>query len=88
MKSASNPNRMNLLFTRKYCSDINLLTQNIIDNLPGEYKTQLELSVCQLAPFNSTLDSSQKQSLAQCRDKLLNNGEQEIVHYLNKILSS
>jgi hypothetical protein len=79
---------MNLLFTKKYCSDINLLTQNIIDNLPGEYKTQLELSLTQLAPLNSNLDNKQKQTLTQCRDKLLVNGEKEIVHYLNKILSS
>lgn len=88
MKQISCPNRMNLLFTKKYCSDINLLTQNIIDGLPGEYKNQLELSVSQLTPLNANLDNKQKQILANCRDKLFNSGEQETAHYLSKILYS
>ena len=80
------PSRMNLLFAKKYCSDINLFTQNIVDGLPGEYKNQLELSVSQLAPLNSNLNSSQKQILARCRDKLLDRGEMETAYFLGKIL--
>jgi hypothetical protein len=80
------PRRMNLLFAKKYCSDINLFTQNILDGLPGEYRNQLELSASQLAPFNSNLNTSQKQILARCREQLINRGEHETAYYLEKIL--
>lgn len=87
MKNLSNPNRLNLLFTKKYCSDINLLTQNIVDGLPGEYKYQLEMSVNRLVPLNTSLNEVQKTSLGRCKDKLEQNGERELGYRLGKVLA-
>ena len=87
MKKFSNPN-FTLLATRKYCSDINMLTGNIIDELPGEYKSQFEVSVNRLASLNFDLNENQKSSLLRCKTKLLSKGENELSGYLSKVLTS
>jgi hypothetical protein len=75
-----------LRYTKKFCSDINLLTHNIVAGLPGDYKDQLRLSVGNLMPMGSTLDANQKKSLSECRDKLIKNGECELGDDLSQLL--
>lgn len=86
MRTISNPNRFSLLYTRKFCSDINLLTRNIVGELPGDYKNQLKVSVGNLMPLGQTLDTKQKQVLAKCRDQLLMKGEEELSGDISRLL--
>lgn len=85
MKSLSLPSR-NLMCTKKYCSDINLLTKNIIDELPGEYELQLKLVANQLKPLNSSLSYDQKQLLSKCRENLFISGKTDLVDDLDRLI--
>jgi hypothetical protein len=63
-----------------------LLTNNIVGGLPGDYKSQLKVSVGNLIPLGQTLDVKQKQVLANCRDKLLLGGEEELSGDISRLL--
>lgn len=86
MRTLSNPNRYSLLYTKKFCSDINLLTHNILGGLPGDYRDQLKISIGNLKPLGPTLDTKQKEILSSCRDKLSYEGEDELSDDLGQLL--
>lgn len=86
MKTLSNPNRMNFRYTRKFCSDINLLTNNIISGLPGNYKEQFRTSVEHLSPLGESLDTKEKSVLHNCKEQLILSGETDLVRELSRLL--
>lgn len=86
MKTLSRPNRIQLIYTKKFCSDINFLTQNIMSDLPGEYKNQLQFSIERLVPHSEALDHKEKTILRSCRRRLSEIGETELSENFDKLL--
>lgn len=86
MRVISKPNRSNLLYIKKFCSDINLLTGNIVGDLPGDYRQQLEASVQQLSILRESLGDRDKTVLNNCRNQLRMKGEHELSENLERLL--
>lgn len=72
--------RQNLAATKKYSSSIDMLTRNIISELPGNYKQQLKYSLTQISSDN--LSKYDKKILKKCGRELQEIGEKELCDLL------
>lgn len=85
MRTLSKPNRLNFIYTRKFCSDINLMAQNIIHKLPGDYEDQFKMSIAQLNPMYTSLDFKERTILVKCKDDLNRSGHTELAKDLEPL---